>query len=209
MGVVLLSRNKVGKTMRTPDVDSHVSGGSVALRLSAQFVLSQRTPMADTLHRSSFTPIASDRKSLAKLYDEHAAVVLGFLEKLADDRDKAEELLQAVFLALPSRLNEFDAYKGRFVVWLLSLARGIAQQQQQESDNFQTNGGNLSTEAIRRDTENVPFTHARPLMPGNGLSVVELLYMKGYTFAQAAAELGVDVPTVQLMVRTELKKYRR
>lgn len=166
--------------------------------------------MADTLHRSSFTPIANDRKSLAKLYDEHAAVVLGFLEKLADDRDKAEELLQAVFLALPSRLSEFDAHKGRFIVWLLSLARGIAQQQQQESSNFQTNSVNLpTTEAIRRDTENVPFTNARPLTPGNELSVVELLYMKGYTFAQAAAELGVDVPTVQLMVRTELKKYRR
>lgn len=174
--------------------------------------------MADTLQQQHSTQVSADHKSLAKLYDEHAAVVLGFLEKLADDKDKAEELLQAVFLALPSRLHEFDAQKGRFVVWLLRLARTIARQREENSD-FQMNSGNVPTnQPIHAETKNVHFTDAgtapannpiRRFAPGNEISVVELLYVKGYTFVQAAAELGVDVRSVQLMVRTELKKYRR
>ena len=55
----------------------------------------------------------NDAQVMAVLYDEYAAIVLGFLERLADDKDKAEELLQVVFLALPSRLNEFDPQKGK------------------------------------------------------------------------------------------------
>jgi RNA polymerase sigma factor (sigma-70 family) len=155
---------------------------------------------------------SDDQKSLAMLYDEHAAVVLGFLEKLSDDKDKAEELLQAVFLALPSRLHEFDAQKGRFVVWLLKLARTIAGQTQKSTD-FKTNGNYASTNTpIREQASNVGSSNINPsrrLTAGAETSVVELLYVKGYTFAQAAAELGVEERAVQLMVRTELKKYRR
>lgn len=149
---------------------------------------------------------------LAKLYDEHAAVVLGFLEKLTDNKDKAEELLQAVFLALPSQLHEFHAQKGRFVVWILKLARTIAGQGQKTVD-FKTNARYAATkEPIRNEGANVDSSITNPSREptaGTETSVVELLYVKGFTFAQVAAKLGVDERSVQLMVRTELKKYRR
>lgn len=133
-----------------------------------------------------FTP--GDQKSLAKLYDEYAAVVLGFLEKLSEDKARAEELLQAVFLALPARLHEFDARKGRFTVWLLKLTRTIA--------------GATST----KGSDAVAATTAPQQSESH---IIDLLYVKGYTFAQAAAELGVDEHTVQSLARTALKKYRR
>jgi RNA polymerase sigma-70 factor (ECF subfamily) len=162
-------------------------------------------------HKNSLSPASDAQKTLAMLYDEHAPVVLGFLEKLADDKDKAEELLQAVFLALPERLHEFDAQKGRFVVWLLELARVIAGKAEQ-SEGSGTNGQNAPTNSpIHDEGTNVhSFITApsRPLVKGKEKSVVELLYIKGYTFAQAAAELGVDERSLQMMVRTELKKYR-
>ncbi len=155
---------------------------------------------------------------LAQLYDEHAAVILGFLEKLSDDKDKAEELLQAVFLALPAQLHEFDAQKGRFVVWLLKLARTIAGQPSESAD-FKTNGENLAMNTPIRDesvnvhspnTSNAPVSNqSRSLTVGKEKSVVELLYVKGFNFAQAAAELGVEESTIRSLVRTELKKYRR
>lgn len=152
------------------------------------------------------------QKMLAMLYDEHAAVVLGFLEKLSDDKDKAEELLQAVFLALPSRLHEFDSQKSRFVVWLLKLARTIAGQGQKTVD-FKTNASNAATNSpIHNEGANVDSSIINPSREptaGTETSVVELIYVKGFTFEQVAARLGTDERSVQLMVRTELKKYRR
>lgn len=172
--------------------------------------------------------VSEDQKTLALLYDEHAAVVLGFLEKKANDRAKAEELLQAVFLALPARLNEFDPHKGRFVLWLLNLARTIAGTSPQNGD-FKINGENPTTNGpIHGEINNVhslnaetasEITSSRPLTVGKEKSparimiqsdgVVELLYVKGYTFTQAATELNIEEHTVRLLLRTELKKYRR
>ncbi len=145
------------------------------------------------------------------LYDEYAAVVLGFLEKLTGDKSKSEELLQAVFLALPAKLHEYDGQKGRFVPWLLKLAVTTAGQGQNSADS-KTNGNNGSTNhPIREEVKNVDSTAnyaSRTLSSGTELSAVELIYVKGYTFAQAAAEFGVDERSVQLLVRKELKKYR-
>jgi RNA polymerase sigma-70 factor, ECF subfamily len=159
-----------------------------------------------------------DAARMAALYDEYAAVVLGFLERIADDKEKAEELLQAVFLALPSRLHEFDPEKGRLIVWILRLARSLS------ADG--TNGRNATTnDPIRKAPDSVHESSAgekpgqqvaRRLTPSETRhateevqSVVELLYVKGYTFAEAAKELNVDEPAVKLLVRTELKTYRK
>lgn len=155
---------------------------------------------------------------MAALYDEYAAVVLGFLERIADDKEKAEELLQAVFLALPSRLHEFDPEKGRLLVWILRLARSLSEDG--------TNGRNAATkEPIRNAPGSVHENSTgekpdqqvtRRLTPSGTMhasekvhSVVELLYVKGYTFAQAAKELNVEEATVKQLVRTELKTYRK
>lgn len=161
--------------------------------------------MSNATHQKR-AEIPKDFESLAKLYDEHAPVVLGFLEKTVGDKQKAEELLQAVFLALPQQLHLFDPQQGRFTLWILKLTRTIASQ---EAEN-KTKGGNVTTsDAIQSGAESVDTDKLIPLNSTGNQSVVELLYVKGYTFAQAAAELGVDARSIQMMVRTELKKYRR
>jgi len=171
---------------------------------------------------------SDEQKTLAVLYDQHSAVVLGFLQKLAGDKDQAEELLQAVFLALPAQLHSFDPAKGRFVTWLLKLARTIAGQGKENTDSGIDQKNVMINYPIRNDAGNVhsPKTGTSPagndsrtlkidkeispdLMQTRTDGVVELLYVRGYTIAQAAAELGMNESAIQLLVRTELKKYRR
>lgn len=133
-----------------------------------------------------------DAKIMAALYDGYAAIVLGFLEKLTGERQKAEELLQAVFLSLPGKLHEFDPEKGRLAVWILRLARAMA--------ISAVNSSNASAKStIHEGAQNVCVSNH---------SVIELLYVKGYTFEQAAAELGIEEHAVRILVRNELKSYR-
>lgn len=145
-------------------------------------------PVLDTIRRCE----GDDAKVMVALYDEYAAIVLGFLEKITDERQKAEELLQAVFLSLPGKLSEFDPEKARFTVWILRLARTTALSAM--------NAGNEATNGQ---------IHEAPQNVGEiSKSVVELLYVKGFTFAQAAAELGIEENAVRTLVRNELKTFR-
>lgn len=143
---------------------------------------------------------------LAALYDEYAATILGFLERFTRDRQDAENLLMAVFLELPAALSRFDADKRRLGAWLIQHARRVAVSAMNAA-KVPTNG------SIRNEPKNVSEPNAisqQALTPqvDKAVSVLDLVYTKGYTFAATAGYLGKTEEDVKSALRTELKKYR-
>ncbi|HEY6877323.1 MAG TPA: RNA polymerase sigma factor [Polyangiales bacterium] len=51
---------------------------------------------------------AGDAAALGELYDEHAAVLTAFARRLVGDPDAAQDLVQEVFLAVPSAIRRFQ-----------------------------------------------------------------------------------------------------
>jgi RNA polymerase sigma factor (sigma-70 family) len=67
-----------------------------------------------------------DATALRELYALAAPMLLGQLLRLLRRRALAEEALQDVFLQVWQRAGQFDAYRGRSVAWLVSIARNRA-----------------------------------------------------------------------------------
>src|ERR1044072_4965477 len=132
--------------------------------------MTKRTEEVFSTTTDGIPPGADQVMLLATLYDEHAAVVLGFLEKIADQKEQAEELLQAVFLALPGRIHEFNPRKGRLTAWILNLAREVA-------GSAVKSGNHPTNNAIRNNPQIVSEPNARRLTPSveKEKSVIELL----------------------------------
>lgn len=154
----------------------------------------------------SAVPLISplEGKTLPELYDQYGGIVLGFLLQLTGDQRKAEELLQQVFIRLSAQLPEFDPEKERFTLWLLRLTRRMVLPDSTHPEQNQSKSEDNPTNATIREERN--SVHGS--MPGEKLSALKLLYVKGYTFAQAARMLEVSENDVHTLIRNELMQYR-
>lgn len=64
-----------------------------------------------------------DQQALAQLYAAVSARVLGLLLRMLKNRAVAEEALQDVMVRVWQRSDQYAAYRGRALTWILSIAR--------------------------------------------------------------------------------------
>jgi DNA-directed RNA polymerase specialized sigma24 family protein len=68
-----------------------------------------------------------DRQALGFLYARYAEDVYGCALDIARDRDLAERATGQVFAALPSAIDAYEEREAPFSAWLLTVARGVAE----------------------------------------------------------------------------------
>src|SRR5512141_2655527 len=64
-----------------------------------------------------------DRAAFEELYRAASPKILACLIAILRRRDLAEEALQEVFVRIWRRADQFDAYRGRAMAWLVSVGR--------------------------------------------------------------------------------------
>lgn len=167
-------------------------------------------PVQEATQNAALRYTGDDAQVARALYDDYAPIVMGFLVKVTGNTDAAEQLLQGVFLALPAKIREYRQEEhGRLTGWILKQARAAAEDWM-KSRNAPTN------RAIHSGPEHVsePGTAEGSAMASDQLrgkvqSLIELLYVKGYTFAEAAKAAGIAESELKILARAELKKYRK
>ena len=163
-----------------------------------------------------------EREALEILYDRHASLVLGMLLKVVGNRTVAEELLQETFWRVWNRADTFDSSKGKFVSWMLSIARrqGLDTLRRWKSRPKLDEGeqSQLKVERILAQTNvaqdvsrNLQYQAVRTAMgtlPAEQRIIIELSYFKGKTRRQIAEELMLPLGTVHTRARAGLQKLR-
>src|SRR5690349_470633 len=67
-----------------------------------------------------------DSKALSELYGLVSSRLFGVLLRLLRSRALAEEALQDVIVRIWQRAGQFEAYRGRGMAWMMSIARNRA-----------------------------------------------------------------------------------
>ena len=70
--------------------------------------------------------VSQDRHAFETLYDRYEKLVFSFAYRLTGDRTIAEEVTQDVFLKLWHGTSVYQADKGKFSSWLLTITRNKA-----------------------------------------------------------------------------------
>ena len=162
---------------------------------------------------------AGDRTALGVLYDRHAALVYGSALAILRSPEEAQDLTQEVFLTLCSE-HLYDPGRGPFCGYLLSMtrSRGI--------DRLRRRGRHLRLlerwykaappevspatplqhVSTRECTERVQSALAQ--LSEREREVLELVYYKGLTQAEIAAQLGAPLGTVKSWARRGLLGLR-
>jgi RNA polymerase sigma-70 factor, ECF subfamily len=161
-----------------------------------------------------------DSKALNQLYELVAPRLFGVLLKLLRRRALAEEALQDVIVRVWQRAGQFEAYRGRGMAWLVSIARNRAidmlRSQRTHVSIDDATAAELAdystTDALEMSsTDKMRAALARCL---GGLSqeqrdCITLAYVNGYSHDEIARSVGSPLGTVKSWVRRGLSSLKR
>ncbi|MDF1826356.1 MAG: sigma-70 family RNA polymerase sigma factor [Verrucomicrobiales bacterium] len=179
----------------------------------------------DTLDEQRIAGIANgDRQSFRDLYDRYDGLLFTTIDKVLNDRDDSEEVLQEVMSSLWRKAHLYRTGRGRPITWLASMARNRAidrlrtKQRQTRlrtayTDEMAVNprgstGLSGPEAATRRDTC-LAIRSAVLDLTGVQREAIEKVYFEGLTQQEIADQLGQPLGTVKARIRRGLAKLRK
>lgn len=162
-----------------------------------------------------------DERAFEQLYDRYADLVYSVALRILTDPALAQDVAQEVFLRLWRAPDSYDAARGRFANWLVSVARNRA------VDEVRTRGRRRLREVGPVTSEDPPDGRAddpsalaqadldaravrRALvdLPEEQRLTLELAYYGGLTQQEIAQLLNQPLGTVKTRTRLAMKKLR-
>ena len=166
-----------------------------------------------------------DLGAFEALYDRYADLVLSVALRVVGDRHVAEDVMQDVYLQLWRRPEQFDAARGSFRTWLLSIARNrsiderraVARRLRHAAPASRTGEEEAIEDTDRRGDpaaasvfadERAAVKAALAAIPGEQRIAIELGYFGGLTQQEIAVRLGEPLGTVKTRIRLGMRKLR-
>jgi RNA polymerase sigma-70 factor (ECF subfamily) len=156
--------------------------------------------------------------ALAEAYRRHAGAAFGLARRVLGDKERAEEVLQEVFLRLWHHADRFDPARGSLRSFLLAQTHGRAvdllrsetsRRRREEREARQTAGRPPDIER-----EVVDLTVAERVkdvvatLPLEERRAIELAYFGGHTYREVAVLLEAPEGTVKSRIRAGLRRMR-
>lgn len=136
------------------------------------------------------------RISLLKLYDSYSSYLFAHILKIIPDKEKAENILQSVFVTL-SRNIEIYNYNDKLLLYLLNMARNEAIQALILNDS-------MNNSCFFGHTTNIQtFISKLPLFEK---TILALIYFRGFTTKQIAELLRIHVKIIEFKLEAQLEK---
>ncbi len=166
--------------------------------------------------------VRQDVAAFTLLYDRHAQSVYALAAHLITPID-AEEMVQEVFLRLWNRAAQFDASRGSFRAWFMTIARHrVLDELKRRSLEQRVQRANeinlLLTDALNptRDVAEEAWLRQRQEamlqalqeLPDEQRWAIVLAYFGGVSQSEIAAQLGWPLGTVKKRIRLGMQKLR-
>jgi RNA polymerase sigma-70 factor (ECF subfamily) len=164
---------------------------------------------------------ARDEQAFAEMYRNYSNAFISIISKITnDDAELAKDILQEAMVKIWNNMNMYDAGKGTLFTWMLNVCRNMAIDKLRSKD-YKNQAKNNSLDASA-DSGYQPSVSINPnvigvkkmleLLDSNHREVVDVVYMKGYSHAEAAEVLDIPIGTVKTRLRNaiiELRKHHR
>lgn len=157
-----------------------------------------------------------DEEALARLCDEHGAVLLAYATHLTHDRGHAEDVAQETLLRAWTHPEALNPERGSTRAWLLTVARNVVRDQARARSSRPHEVTNTIPEAALGSVDDdidlaveswVVAEALTELTPDHRAVLVETFY-RGRSVRQAATVLGVPEGTVKSRTFYALRALR-
>jgi RNA polymerase sigma-70 factor (ECF subfamily) len=161
-----------------------------------------------------------DEAALSVLYDRYNRLVFSLALRVVGERALAEEIVLDSFWSVWRAANSFVADRGRFVAWLMSVARHRAIDELRRL-NVRPEGNSVELDDALKiphadQVEEVVDSHQRrdlvrsilAQLPGPQRQALEMAYFGGLTQQEIADKTGTPLGTVKTRMRLGMLKLR-
>jgi RNA polymerase sigma-70 factor (ECF subfamily) len=157
-----------------------------------------------------------DQSAFDALYDRYAPTVHRMALRILSDEQAADEVVQDVFFQIWRWPEKWDADKGTFVNWLLTVTRNTAIDQQRRHQRYiQLPVDTIdaithsSNQAEQRSDRQQLLLKLLKKLPREQKQVIMLAFLRDMTHQEIAAELAIPAGTVKSRLRLGMKKLRK
>jgi RNA polymerase sigma-70 factor (ECF subfamily) len=161
-----------------------------------------------------------DMRAFEQIYDCHSRLVYGLVYRIVQQAGTAEEVVQDVFLQLWRNAAQYDASRGPFLPWLLTMARHRAldtlrlkseRQRRREDQTEELPGVCAAPQFEKQLDEKRRAVRVRELLTSlqpQQKRAIELAYFEGLSHTEIAATLKEPLGTVKSWIRNGLMRLR-
>jgi RNA polymerase sigma-70 factor, ECF subfamily len=160
-----------------------------------------------------------DQLALAQIYDRYGRIAYSLILRIVRDDGIAQDVVQETFLRVWNGAPQFDANRGAFGSWLLTIAHNCAIDYRRSSGRERSHAVEWKEtdhpspcvcmeEDILAFEEACTIRMALLILPPRHREVIELAYFEGLTQTEMAERMGQRLGTVKTWVRTALKHLR-
>ena len=166
--------------------------------------------------------VARDPHALRALYDRHSGMVYGLSLRILRQASEAEDLVQDVFLHLWRQASRFDAERGVFLGWLVSLTRNRAidrlragRTRDKKTDAYEAERQSDVAPPAADPNEAAYVAELREAvnaalgtLPEPQRAALELAYFGGFSHSEIAEQLDTPLGTIKARIRQGMMKLR-
>ena len=178
-------------------------------------------PLADQDDRALVALVcSSDPAALEALYGRYGRACYGLARRILTDEQLAQDVVQEVFLAVWRDAGRFDATRGGFSTWLLSMTHHKAVDAVRREENLRKRRTTADALEVREAdgprVEDAVWSLLRrervrevlATLPDPQREALTLAYFGGYTQSQVAERLKLPLGTVKTRIRDGLISLR-
>lgn len=161
--------------------------------------------------------VSKNIKGMEALYDQYGSYIFGLIYEIIRQEDLAESVLQDTFLKVWTKIDSYSSKKGRFLTWMMNIARNTAIDMTRSKNYKQTlkliSLDSVGSESRTTNTdvrmENIDVRDIVFGLDDKYKSVIDLVYFQGFTHAEAAKQLNLPLGTIKSRVRKALSELRK
>jgi RNA polymerase sigma-70 factor (ECF subfamily) len=164
--------------------------------------------------------LQKDVRAFEELYDRHSRIVYALVVRILQQSPTAEEVVQDVFLQLWRNAAQYQAARGPFVPWLLTLARNRAldhlrlkseRQRRREDQTEELPAISQAPEYEKALDEKRRAERVRSLigtLSAPQKKAIEMAYFEGLSHSEIANALHEPLGTVKSWIRNGLLRLK-
>jgi len=164
-----------------------------------------------------------DRHAFEEIYDRYGDLVYSTALRVLRDPHLAEDISQEIFVRLWRKPDSYVAERGRFLTWLISVARNRAvdevrargRRQRHETASPEEQERELPADTANDPALNAQLAEQRRIvraalaeLPPEQRQVIELAFFGGLTQQEIADRLAQPLGTVKTRIRLGMQKLR-